>query len=107
MAVAPLKGSAQAANILGRSVITAGDKLRDLIVPDALATIITSPIWIPGMGAGLGKKGLDKDLGKKVEKLRTELEDILASSCPLCESVIVGLDRPFVRDGEADASWAL
>ncbi|XP_006454639.1 hypothetical protein AGABI2DRAFT_176125 [Agaricus bisporus var. bisporus H97] len=107
MAVAPLKGSAQAANLLGRSVITAGDKLRDLIVPDALATIITSPIWIPGMGGGQGKRGLDKDLGKKVEKLRTELEDILASSCPLCESVIVGLDRPFVREGEADASWVL
>lgn len=59
-------------------------------------------------GGGQGKKGgVDRDLGQKAEKLRTELEDILASSCPLCESVVVGLDRPFVKESEMDASWTL
>jgi hypothetical protein len=113
IAANPLKGSAQAANLLGRSVITAGDRLRDLIVPDALAAIVSTPTWIPGIGGGgQGKKGsggagVDKDLGQKAEKLRTELEEVLASSCPLCESVVVGLDKPFVKEGEVDASWAL
>ncbi|KAF9455054.1 hypothetical protein P691DRAFT_691384 [Macrolepiota fuliginosa MF-IS2] len=110
IAANPLKGGAQAANLLGRSVITAGDRLRDLIVPDALAAIVASPTWIPGIGGGGGqgkKGGIDKDLGQKAEKLRTELEDVLASSCPLCESVVVGLDKPFVKEGEVDASWAL
>ncbi|KAJ3569421.1 hypothetical protein NP233_g5052 [Leucocoprinus birnbaumii] len=108
IAANPLKGSAQAANLLGRSVITAGDRLRDLIVPDALAAIVSTPTWIPGIGGGGAKKGgVDKDLGPKAEKLRTELEDVLASNCPLCESVVVGLDKPFVKEGEVDASWAL
>lgn len=108
IAVNPLKGGAQAANLLGRSVITAGDRLRDLIVPDALAAIVSAPTWIPGVGGGTGKKeGVDRDLGQKAEKLRTELEDVLASNCPLCESVVVGLDKPFVKEGELDASWAL
>lgn len=102
-----LKGSAQAANLLGRSVMTAGDRLRDMIIPDALVAIVSNPTWIPGMGGG-GKKGrVDRDLGQEGEKLRMELEDVLASSCPLCEGVVAGLDRPFVKDGEVEGSWAL
>jgi len=102
-----LKGSAQAANLLGRSVMTAGDRLRDMIIPDALVAIVSSPTWIPGMGGG-GKKGrVDRDLGQEGEKLRMELEDVLASSCPLCEGVVAGLDKPFVKEGEVDGSWAL
>lgn len=102
-----LKGSAQAANLLGRSVMTAGDRLRDMIVPDALVAIVSNPTWIPGMGGG-GKKGkVDRDLGQEREKLRLELEEVLASSCPLCEGVVAGLDKPFVKQGEVDGSWAL
>lgn len=96
----------QSANSLGRNILSAGDRLRDLIIPDALASAVSAPAWIPGMGGGR-KNGTEKDGGKKVEKLRVELDDILASNCPLCESVVAGLDKPFVKDGEVDTTWAL
>ncbi|KAK2461658.1 hypothetical protein APHAL10511_006121 [Amanita phalloides] len=102
----PLQNSARAANLLGRSVISAGDKLRDLIVPDALANLVMAPAaWIPGMGSG--QKSIATLDETKMEKVRAELEDILAGSCPLCESVVVGLDKPFIKEGEVDNSWAL
>lgn len=60
------------------------------------------------MGLGGSKKvGSDKDAEKQAEKLRAELDDVLASSCPLCESVVAGLDKPFVNPGELDTTWAL
>lgn len=49
----------------------------------------------------------EMDGGKKRQKLRSELDNMLASSCPLCESVVVGLDKPFVKDGEVDTTWTL
>ncbi|KAJ7492755.1 Pep3/Vps18/deep orange family-domain-containing protein [Mycena latifolia] len=94
--------------VIGRNLLSAGDKLRDLIVPDALAAVVSAPAWMPGMGGGR-RNALEKDGGKtaKTERLRAELEDVLASSCPLCESVVAGLDKPFVKEGEVDTSWAL
>lgn len=103
----PLVDGAGAAGSLGRNILSAGDKLRDLIVPDALAAVISAPVgWIPGIGGGR-KAGTDKDVGKKTDKLRAEVYDMLAGSCPLCESVVAGLDKPFVKEGELDTSWAL
>ncbi|OAX44376.1 hypothetical protein K503DRAFT_861432 [Rhizopogon vinicolor AM-OR11-026] len=102
----PMQNGAKAANLLGRNLLSAGDRLRDLIVPDALASVVSAPGWIPGIGSGK-KAGMDKDIEKKAEKLRAELDDVLASSCPLCESVIAGLDKPFVKAGELDTTWAL
>lgn len=103
----PLVGGARAAGSLGRNILSAGDKLRDLIVPDALATVVSAPVgWIPGIGGGR-KAGTQQDRGKKVERMRAELDDVLASSCPLCESVVAGLDKPFIKEGELDTSWAL
>ncbi|KAF8213189.1 Pep3/Vps18/deep orange family-domain-containing protein [Mycena galopus ATCC 62051] len=93
---------------IGRNLLSAGDKLRDLIVPDALAAVVSAPGWMPGMGGrrnGLVDEGNKK--AAKTERLRAELEDVLASSCPLCESVVSGLDKPFVKEGEMDTSWAL
>ncbi|KAF8898884.1 Pep3/Vps18/deep orange family-domain-containing protein [Infundibulicybe gibba] len=101
----PLQNGARAANLLGRNIISAGDRLRDLIVPDALAAVVSAPAWIPGMGGR--RSGTERDGSKKMEKLRAELEDLLASSCPLCESVVIGLDKPFVKEEEADTSWTL
>ncbi|KAH9837059.1 Pep3/Vps18/deep orange family-domain-containing protein [Rhodofomes roseus] len=93
---------------LGRNLLSAGDRLRDLIIPDALASVVTAPAgWIPGIGTGATKRvGGEKDAAK-IERMRKELEDVLAASCPLCESVVAGLDRPFVQLGEVDSSWTL
>ncbi|KAH7912578.1 Pep3/Vps18/deep orange family-domain-containing protein [Hygrophoropsis aurantiaca] len=104
----PIQNGTKAANLLGKNLVSAGDKLRDLIVPDALASVVSAPVgWIPDMGFGSGKKvGLDKDAEKKAEKLRAELDDVLSSSCPLCESIVAGLDKPFVKAGELD-TWTL
>ena len=85
-------------------MISAGDKLKDLIVPDALAALVTAPGWIPGTGK---KSVIETDTSEKKEKLRADLEDVLASSCPLCESVVAGLDKPFIGEGEADTTWTI
>lgn len=78
-------------------------------MPDTLVTLVTAPVgWIPGIGLGGGRRpDTDPELGKKTEKLRTELENVLASNCPLCESVVAGLDKPFIESGEVDTSWDL
>lgn len=87
--------------------MSAGDRVRDLIIPDALAAVVSTPNWLPGMGGGK-TTGNGKTIGeKKLESLRVELDDLLSSSCPLCDSVIEGLDKPFVMDGEVDTSWTL
>ena len=92
-------------NSIGRNLLSAGDRLRDLIIPDALVTVITAPAgWIPGIGGAQRNALVEIGAGKRLEKLRSELEDILASACPLCESVIVGLDKPFTK-GEPDTTW--
>jgi hypothetical protein len=52
----PLQNGAKAAHLLGRSVISAGDRLRDLIVPDALAALVTAPNWLPGIGAVIDQR---------------------------------------------------
>lgn len=104
----PLQNGSRAANSLGRNILSAGDRLRDLIVPDALASIVSAPAWIPSIGIGSGRSnGAETDGGKKTEKLRAELDDVLASSCPLCDSVVAGLDKPFVKEGEVDTTWAV
>lgn len=70
-------------------------------------SVITAPVgWIPGIGGGNGRK-TTQDSEKKMEKMRRELEDLLVGSCPLCENVVVSLDKPFVKEGEIDTSWAL
>ncbi|KAG8753387.1 hypothetical protein FRC14_006087 [Serendipita sp. 396] len=108
---------------LGRNMFVAADRLRDMIVPDALANAIALPSLPWGgantttttsntTGAG-GKKGkTNKKKGEKlsadeeVEKVRESLDELLAGSCPLCESVVAGLDKPFIEPGEVD-SWQL
>jgi vacuolar protein sorting-associated protein 18 len=106
--VNPLQNGVQAATLIGRGVVSAGDRLRDLIVPDALAQLVSAPTWIPGMGGAGAKPTVHEKLGgARAEKLRAELDDLLASNCPLCESVVVGLDKPFIKEDEVDTSWAL
>lgn len=63
------------------------------------------------MGMGLlwggGEKGEKDDVTRKIERAREELDELLAGACPLCESVVAGLDKPFVREGEDDDSWQI
>ena len=91
---------------IGRNVFAAANQLKDLIIPDALANTIALPFQ-PWTGGGFGQsKKNGKGEGRKAEKIREELDELLASSCPLCESVVAGLDRLFVGEDEVD-SWQL
>ncbi|CAE6425800.1 unnamed protein product [Rhizoctonia solani] len=100
-----------AAATMGSVMVTASDKLRDLIVPDALATAVG--VW-GGRGKAIGGAiGINHghlnegEAGSRIESLRAELDNVLASSCPLCDSVISGIDKPFVKEGEIDTSWII
>jgi vacuolar protein sorting-associated protein 18 len=92
---------------LGRNMFVAADRLRDMIVPDALANAIAMPSlsW-GGTGNDAKKKSKGEESGEKGEKVRETLDELLASSCPLCESVIAGLDKPFIEPDEID-TWHL
>ena len=90
------------------------DQLRKLVLPDALLGIIGGAI--PGkqlmgrVGGGFGgyeqptptvnlSASAKKEAGEKQE-LREALDDLLASSCVLCEGAIASVDRGFVDEGE-------
>lgn len=111
---APVQNGARAANSLGRNLLSAGDKLRDLVVPESLALVITAGMWSTGLDRiGLdrmwaaGEKGEKNDAARRAEKAREELDELLAGSCPLCEGVVAGLDKPFIKEGEDDDSWQI
>ncbi|KAH7345284.1 Pep3/Vps18/deep orange family-domain-containing protein [Rhizoctonia solani] len=100
-----------AAATMGSVMVTASDKLRDLIVPDALATAVG--VW-GGRGKAIGgAMGIshghlnEGEAGSRIEALRAELDNVLAGSCPLCDSVVSGIDKPFVKEGEIDTSWTI
>jgi vacuolar protein sorting-associated protein 18 len=100
--------------VVGRNVFAAaGAGLRDLIVPESLATAITSNLnlnlnLVPWGGSNDGKDTKSVERAKeRAEKLKVELDELLAAACPLCESLVVGLDKPFVLPGEVDHSWDL
>lgn len=81
----------------------AGDKLRELIIPDALANAV-------GVGGGGGRRKGKLSAGDevKIEKIRVELDGLLAKRCPLCEGVQAGVDQGFVEVGEKEeAVWAI
>lgn len=107
-------GARGGAGSLGRNILSAGDKLRDLIIPESLASVVSAGMWSTGldkMGMGMLWGGGDRqekdDVTRKMEKAREELDELLAGACPLCESVVSGLDKPFVKDGEEDDSWQI
>ncbi|KIR70649.1 hypothetical protein I310_05498 [Cryptococcus deuterogattii CA1014] len=95
--------------IAGRhKLIAAGDKLRELIIPDALAQAVS----IVSVGVGVGGTGETKKGGKReklddgrVKELRNELDELVASKCPLCEGAVMSLDKPFIALSEDAADW--
>jgi len=100
-------------------IVAAGAGLRDLIIPESLASAITGNIslnlnmnlglnpWGGGGGDGRDIRMSPARMRERAEKLREELDQLLAAGCPLCESVVAGLDKPFVAPGEGDKSWDL
>ncbi|CAE6482992.1 unnamed protein product [Rhizoctonia solani] len=100
-----------AAATMGSVMVTASDKLRDLIVPDALATAVG--VWGDrgkAIGGAIGinhNHANEGETGSRIESLRAELDNVLAGSCPLCDSVVSGIDKPFIKEGEIDTSWTI
>lgn len=80
-----------------KTLAAAGDRLRDLIVPDALAQAVS--------GTGKRKKR-DVD-NTHIEEARKELDELVATTCPLCEGVIASIDKPFIKDEEDVGDWAI
>ncbi|KAF8329689.1 Pep3/Vps18/deep orange family-domain-containing protein [Cantharellus anzutake] len=100
--------------VAGRNAfVAAGAGLRDLVIPESLASAIASNInlGIPNVWGGNGgelKNGMTtQQLQERATKLKEELDELLAAACPLCESVVAGLDKPFVLPEERDRSWDL
>lgn len=79
----------------GRKIAAAGDRLRELIIPDALAQAVS--------GGKKKRTPADADL----EAARAELDQLVAGVCPLCEGSVVGIDKPFVREDEDGGEWAV
>ena len=94
--------------VTGRNkLLAAGDKLRELIIPDVLAQAVT----VVGQGVGVGtastyttaknkKNKRDTVSDEKAAKAKAELDKLVAAVCPLCEGSVVSLDKPFVAKGE-------
>lgn len=90
--------------VTGRNkLLAAGDKLRELIIPDALAQAVTISV---GGGGKKPKSKREKDRDDtRAEAARVELDELVAGSCPLCEGSVVALDRPFIAEGEDGRDW--
>lgn len=67
-----------------RKLLAAGDKLRELIIPDVLASAVSA---VSGKGSK-GDRGMiandSRDQGR-IDKLRAEIDQVLAATCVLCE----------------------
>lgn len=91
------------------------DQLRKLVLPDALLGAIGGAI----PGNNVVAKGFRSRRNQQVEQhqpslsssnskkeemakeaLREQLDDLLASSCVLCEGAVASVDRGFVDEGE-------
>ncbi|ORX36495.1 Pep3/Vps18/deep orange family-domain-containing protein [Kockovaella imperatae] len=88
--------------VTGRNkLMAAGDRLRELIVPDALAQAVSVSV---GVGKKTKKKTRVED-NTRTEEARKELDELVAAVCPLCEGAVVGLDKPFIKPEEAVGDW--
>ena len=109
--VAPAQAGVQSLAVAGQGL----DQIRRMIVPDALVSVIgdgllgaVRPSRFSFMANGRSKADTaattqaEAPPDPRIEKLRLELEDIIARSCPLCELSIASLDRPFVGDNEEE-----
>lgn len=98
------KSVVHAAGSFGRGFLTAGDKLRDMIVPESLASVLG------GWGGSAASNGKDEAVVRDTRyrtQLRGELDELLTASCPLCDSMVRGLDKAFVNEGDHGGSWGV
>ncbi|WWC68724.1 uncharacterized protein I206_102658 [Kwoniella pini CBS 10737] len=109
----PTSGSTATDLLLGlggrNKILAAGDKLREMIIPDALAqavSVVGAGVGVSSGGSGKNRKKYDRKIDEgRAEEIRKELDELVASVCPLCEGSIVGLDKPFVEEGEDTRDW--
>ncbi|WVR03897.1 hypothetical protein IAU60_000896 [Kwoniella sp. DSM 27419] len=99
--------------VTGRNkLMAAGDRIREMIIPDALAqavSVVGAGVGVGSGSGGAGKKGKKSDVRRvddaRAEELRKEVDDLVASACPLCEGAVAGLDKPFIGEKENTADW--
>lgn len=118
----PTSGSTATDLLLGVSgrnkLLAAGDKLRDLIVPDVLAQAVSVASFgvagsITGGGSGKsknakpGRRDRAGDDDVRTADARKELDELVAAVCPLCEGSVVALDKPFISETEDVGDWAV
>lgn len=94
---------------LAQASVQGLDQLRKLVIPDALVTVIGGGI----MGA-VGRdnrveaaKQQNSEVSKsgrksKQDRMREELDDLLANRCVYCDTAVTSLDRPFLADNEQE-----
>jgi len=97
------EGIVGAAGSFGRGVLSAGDKLREMIVPESLANLAGG--W-SGSNAR-DKQRLSKSQLSTQKRLQEELDEIIASSCPLCDGLVNDLEKEYVQLAGDVASWRL
>ncbi|GAA94421.1 uncharacterized protein L969DRAFT_105058 [Mixia osmundae IAM 14324] len=84
------------------------NELRKLIIPDALVGAI-----VPANGLKLAQAvneaqeapsvgSLAKERAARIERIRTQIDEILGSSCVLCDLSLLNLDKPFLQEGEPE-----
>jgi hypothetical protein len=98
--------------VTGRNkLLAAGDRLRELIIPDALAQAVS----VVGAGVGVGSSKRSRALREgggavdeaRAAEARKELDELVAGVCPLCEGSVAGIDKPFISEGEDVGDWAV
>jgi len=92
-----------AAGSFGRGVLSAGDRLREMIVPESLANLATG--W--SNTSARNKERLSKKELAQHTRLQEELDDIIAASCPLCDSLVNNLEKEYVTLPSDLESWRL
>ena len=91
---------------LAQASVQGLDQLRKLVLPDALVTVIgggiSGALGVGDTGAAQRRESSTAAQRSREEKMREELDRLLASSCVYCDTAIGSLDRPFVADGEEE-----
>jgi len=92
-----------AAGSFGRGVLSAGDRLREMIVPESLANLAGG--W--SSTTNREKEHLPKKELMRQKRLQEELDEIIAGSCPLCDSLASNVEKEYISLSSDIDSWRL